>query len=235
MARAYRMTSARRAAIRKAQLASARKRRGRRNKRIATGVGVGVGVVAVTLGAAAHSYGKRRRGRMQNVVQTTVQASNRSTSKELDVVRWTLEESIVDIGPDAKKKKLKPRIDFGRAGKTPREIMFKQQQLSRSQWKQDRAKKGKNGRGRVRVAESGKADKVLRDRQKFNAQRRESYDSNARAALYESQKGIIKIKNDAKAARKRRDKALRRILSQQVVGNITIDMTGTEKSGWPIY
>lgn len=52
MARRYRMTPARRAALKKAQAASARKRR-RRNRKIATAVGV-VGATAV-VGAAAYS------------------------------------------------------------------------------------------------------------------------------------------------------------------------------------
>jgi len=71
--RRYRMTPKRKAALRKAQLASARKRRRGRNRKLA--VAGGVTVLAVTAGAA---YGYRRH------VQ-----SRPKKSKELDVVRVT--------------------------------------------------------------------------------------------------------------------------------------------------
>lgn len=62
MARRYRMTPKRKAALAKAQAASARKRRKTRNKRIAVGAGVvgTVGVLSVA-GVAGHSYVKHLR------------------------------------------------------------------------------------------------------------------------------------------------------------------------------
>lgn len=69
MARRYRMTPARRAAIKKAQEASARKRR-RRNTKLA----IAGGVVAVTGAAAAGHYGKKRvmKGRYNRAYQSFV-------------------------------------------------------------------------------------------------------------------------------------------------------------------
>jgi hypothetical protein len=84
VARAYRMTPKRRAALHKAQLASAKKRRRTRNRRIAVAAG-GVGVLA-GVGAGAylgHRYVSALKGGPQPVKAGPVLSS----SKELDLVR----------------------------------------------------------------------------------------------------------------------------------------------------
>ena len=90
MARAYRMTSARRAAIRKAQLASARKRRGRRNKKIAAGVALaGAGVIGVTMYASkGRGKGKGKSGKNSTAINTVSQTMA-APSKSLDIIRST--------------------------------------------------------------------------------------------------------------------------------------------------
>lgn len=233
MARAYRMTSARRAAIRKAQLASARKRRGRRRRRIATGVGIAsAGVLAVTLGASAR-YGTRRRARMSaaNVVQTTI-----STSKELDLPRWSLEQSMVNLTADARRKRLKPRIDYGRAGKTAREVQFQIETQNRRQQraaqKATKAATGKTGKGRVRANTAGITDKVKRNRPKFNDDRRADYSPNARRELYERDAERISARNKANYDRKKKMKALKNLFGKPVVGNIRVNSTSADWNEW---
>lgn len=183
MARAYRMTAGRRAAIKKAQAASARKRRGRRKKRIAVGAGIGaLGVVGVTL-AAANGYGKRRRALIANagVLEATMAPPEKeikySSSKEIDVIRVTLEESI-QLTPRSKKYK---GIDFSKVGKPDLVTMKKV-------WtKENKAGKERKGRGKFRVGVGGAVDKVLRNRPKFNDDRRGDYSPSRRKKLYEAE------------------------------------------------
>lgn len=115
--RYYRMTAKRRAALRKAQLASARKRR--RKKKIAIST---ASVVAVTAASAGgYGYGKRqRRKNASNVVSSTMSATSqavhpifdmqpKSSSTVIDVSRFTIENQIVD--EDSK-------VDFSILGKS---------------------------------------------------------------------------------------------------------------------
>jgi hypothetical protein len=111
----YRMTAARRASIRKAQIASAKKRK--RQRRVA----VGGGIIAVTMAAAGgNRYGKAKKARRAslNVVQTTmskarvdtpVSAIKYSSSKEIDIIRNTVDSERIN-NPD------RP-IDFSSVGK----------------------------------------------------------------------------------------------------------------------
>lgn len=183
MARAYRMTAGRRAAIKKAQAASARKRRGRRNKKIA--IGAGIGVVAVTM-AAANGYGKRRRALIANagVLEATMAPPKKeikhSSSKEIDLVRVTLDEAI-ELTPRSKKFK---RIDFSKAGKPDRVTMTK----LKKQEQENKAKgTQRKGKGKFRVGETGATDKVLRNRPKFNDDRRNGYSASSRSKKYKEE------------------------------------------------
>ena len=168
MARAYRMTSARRAAIKKAQAASARKRKGKNRKRAAIGAAaIGVGVLGVTL-AKTRSGRKKSRGPV-SVIGTTVEPAGQvSTSKELDILRVTLDS---------------PGDVFGHLGK-PEGSQLKKRELSKKQNKADKAAKGKGGKGVFRVGEIGSVDKVLRNRPKFNDDRRNGYSPGARREKY---------------------------------------------------
>ena len=186
MARAYRMTAGRRAAIKKAQAASARKRRGKRKKRIAIGAGIGaLGVVGVTM-AAANGYGKRRRALIANAggLEATMAPPKKeikySTSKEIDVIRVSLEEAI-QLTPRSKKYK---GIDFSKAGKPDNVMMTRLKKQS----KENKAKGTQSkGRGKFRVGESGATDKVLRNRPKFNDDRRNGYSRSQRSKAYKEE------------------------------------------------
>jgi hypothetical protein len=80
MSRRYRMTPRRKAALKKAQAASARKRKRASNKRIAVGAGIAGGVLGVAVaGYATHSYIKKLgQGGPQKP---------KATGKELDLIR----------------------------------------------------------------------------------------------------------------------------------------------------
>lgn len=220
MARAYRMTSARRAAIRKAQLASARKRRGRRKKRIATAVGVGAGVIGVTL--AAKSYRRRGRG-SKNVVNATMEPSIQySDSTDVDVVRHTISSQLTTR--KTRSGRIKHGIDFGKTG-SPVSVFVDIERRSprwvRTESKLKRAARGNRGYRRIRVGKDGSIDIVKRNRQNFNAQRRNDYDSAVRSNNYENQKKKKKNKpihltkpyRDQKAIEKRNN-ALRRNIQE---------------------
>ena len=197
------MTSARRAAIKKAQAASARKRRGRRNKKIAAGVGLAsVGVIGITMAASR----SRKRGAVSkttpvNVVQNTVHApapeQKLSTSKELDIIRVTLDSpGVIKRTPKGKYA----GIDFSHVGKEEGSQSTHEHKTQR----QRRAQKKLNlhifGKGKIRVAGNGTAIKVKRDRQGFNEDRRNTYSPSARRKLYENQKA-----QKAKKSGKRRN------------------------------
>lgn len=103
MARAYKMTPARRAAIRKAQAASARKRKGRRaasrptqkqirNKKVIKGVAIGA--AAVGFGVAAVYGGKEYQKSDRHYVNHSVRKSTRKLH----------EKSIVATGKRANKQ-----------------------------------------------------------------------------------------------------------------------------------
>lgn len=113
--RGYRMTAARRAALRKAQIASARKRR--RNKKIVKVAGV----IAVTVAAGGGGYARaRKRGGSAsiNVVNTTVNATSspvnankmKKAGSEIDVDRWTYgnqvfnDDDVMDYGKVGRSK-----------------------------------------------------------------------------------------------------------------------------------
>jgi hypothetical protein len=104
------MTAARRAALRKAQIASAKKRK--RNKKIKRVAGT-AGVIAVTATAAGGGYyrGKAKRSRFNVVNTVAVNAPKpmraiemRRTGKGVDVFRWTYDnqntsdDDVIDYG-----------------------------------------------------------------------------------------------------------------------------------------
>lgn len=96
--RAYRLTPRRREALRKAQLASAAKRRGQ-HKRIA-------GVIGATLVAGGLGFAAHRRRSSSPVIKHTM-----STSKELDIVR---------IAPNAN------RTNWTHVGKVAKTVVVRQ-------------------------------------------------------------------------------------------------------------
>jgi hypothetical protein len=107
------MTAARRAALRKAQVASARKRR--RNKKIVKTAGV----IAVTVAAGGGSYSRARKRRGSasiNVVNTTVNATSnpvnankvKRVGNEIDVDRWSYNNQVFDENDT---------MDYGKVGR----------------------------------------------------------------------------------------------------------------------
>jgi hypothetical protein len=192
MARAYRMTSARRYAIKKAQAASARKRRGKRRRNIGIGVGVGLagaGVVAVTMAASGYrSRGRKRelRGGRGGVLGATLGNNIKySDSKEIDVFRETIED-VIQVSRRGKYKGL----DYGRLGRPYSRVRTESWRRIMAKNKIAAAAKVKKKKGIVRIKSNTAADRVLRDRQKFNADRRNSYSPNARRDSYEAQKAL---------------------------------------------
>lgn len=187
MARAYRMTSARLAAIRKAQRISAQKRRGKKRKRIAASVAVGAvgaGVLGVTLGR----YRSRKKGGKVSVVSTTMSSQPISNSKELDIIRNDLVTSLTTT-----KDKKGEIVDFSKVG-TPRSS---QQIIKRLTKQQKRAEKAQEGRKSKRIARnstsSNSTDTVKRNKVKYNEKRRNEYRSSlavreARSAAYQEAK-----------------------------------------------
>lgn len=182
MARAYRMTSARRYAIKKAQAASARKRRGKRRRKI--GVGVGLSVVAVTV--AAGGYAARRRGGKRGVLQTTLGDSpiKYSTSKEIDVIRQTIDDTI----QVTKRGKYKG-FDYGRTGKPfDSSKPVESWRVTRAKKKAAKAAAGIKKKGVTRVKKNGLTDRVLRNRPKYDSDRRNDYRPSQGASRYQEQK-----------------------------------------------
>lgn len=216
MARAYRMTSARRAAIRKAQLASARKRRGKRKKKIIAGSVAAVGVVGVTMYATKNR--RRKSGASSvNVVSETMAASNsQSVSKQLDLIR---------ISPhDAGNNK----IDYSEVGKPMRDLNLKKLHLS--QRRIDRKLNAhKKGTGKVIAGTKSVIQKVKRNRPGFNDSRRADYKPSQRKAAYEANKEAIKLANKERARRKRTVS----LLQQNVLSGISIDSSRFPKSYIP--
>lgn len=218
MARAYRMTSARRAAIKKAQRISAQRRKGKRRKR-AVGAGIAAaGVIGVTL-YAANGYGNRKRARKAaagkvNVVATTMAAEPPYTGgKELDIFRRDIYSSLV-IRRDSETKKPSYGLDYSVVGSDVRDAK------PVKHWgKEKKAGKSRSGRGVVRASEKGVVDKVLRNRTRSADKKRAEYSPSARKAAYEANKEAIKQSNKQRARRKRTQFLLR----QNVIGNISMD------------
>lgn len=183
MARAYRMTSARRAAIKKAQRISAQKRRGKRRKRIATGVAA-AGVVGVTL-YAANKYRKRGSGggRPMNAVSATMDTQKVSDSREVDLFRTTVVEAT-----RYNKKGMREKINFSTVGRA--DVRYKAEpppHYKRAQ-KAKKLNRHSYGKGKVRVDSQGIAVKVLRNRMSatdsFHDDRRLNYLPSTRKVKY---------------------------------------------------
>jgi hypothetical protein len=202
------MTSARRAAIRKAQLASARKRRGKGKKRAAAAGVASLGVVGVTLYAAS-GYKNRRKARMKGPV---------------NVITSTLPESPSSSSPIT--TDFQTGVDYGEAG-----VPVNLSTLAAIKGKPQRIR---TKRGKV-VSGSGGAKKVLRNRPKFNADRKANYDSDARSAAYQKNLEKNRAKQRQYAANKRNQKRIKKLFSQPVVGNIKLDFSGGASSGWPVF
>lgn len=206
------MTSARRAAIRKAQLASARKRKGKRNKKIAAGAAVaGIGVLGVTMYASKGR--KKRAGGAVNVVSETMTASPRAVSKELDLIRI----SPHDAGQNG--------LDYGEVGKPMRELN-KTYLHKRQRQIDNKLNAHKQGRGKTVVTSNGVIKRVKRNRPGFNDSRRADYQPSKRRSNYLINQEAIKKSNRERARAKR----TKHLLQQPVLGGITIDSSRFPKS-----
>lgn len=211
------MTGARRAAIRKAQLASARKRKGKRKKKIAGGVAA-VGVIGVTM-YAAHGYRKRGKGSKNpvNVVSATMTTSTpASVSKELDLIRI----SPHDAGSNG--------IDYGEVGKPMRDLNLTKLRSNQRQLDK-RLNSHKKGKGKVITSEQGVVKRVKRNRPGFNDSRRAGYKPSVRKENYLANQEAIKVTNRERARRKR----TKSILSQTVLNGISLDTSRYPQSILP--
>lgn len=176
MARAYRMTSARRAAIKKAQAASARKRRGKRKRKIATGVGIvgGLGVVGVTMYAANKGM-KKRKSQKQSSVGVVTETIQMSTSKEIDVIRTGIYDS-VERG-----------LDYSEIGAREHQNpsgTLSIDRITRAQKKAAKAARGRRGRKKNVVDSSGVVTPLVRFRPNYNDDRRSKYRPSVRHGEY---------------------------------------------------
>jgi len=177
VARAYRMTSARRAAIKKAQAASARKRRGKKKRRIAAGVGAGVGalgVIGVTLYAANNRSRRKKSGSTtaKAVSSSPVNVVQQTTGSSPKPITFDKSFDDSDIGD----------IDYSGPGKIT-VISERQEEAKR---KAARTQRKKN---RVfAVDSSGTARSYRRYRPNDALRKRQNYDPKARAKRYEEAK-----------------------------------------------
>ena len=175
------MTPKRRAALRKAQLASARKRKGHGRKqnrartirRVSAGVAGGVALGGLALGAAfAHSYVKQIKGGPKRVVTPT----SKVPGKELDILR--VQAQVVTGGGNARAR---TGLSFANAGRPLR---------GRTTFVRERDSKGRKrgnynnpfGSGVFKVGGAGSNlldqsvhKKIARSKGKYNAERREIY------------------------------------------------------------
>lgn len=177
--RYHRMTPARRAALRKAQLASAKKRK--RNRRIATGAGI----VAVTVaGAGGYKRGqKKAKAREARVPSVTLNGSKftwtqpikYSGGREVDLIRHSRDSQLFDENS---------RIDYGKIGQPIRvkqiHLTFRQ---ARAQKKLTKAAKGIARRRKIYVNPDGTVEPIgARERAKIKA--RMEYKPSKRSKRY---------------------------------------------------
>lgn len=236
MARAYRMTSARRAAIRKAQQASARKRRGRKKAKIAVS---SLGVVAVTVAAGYgyRKYGARKKSKSmpvtQNIVQVTTPSIVYSNSKEIDVFRETIDSST------SYTRKGKPKVNYGKVGK-PIEAMTVGEIKNSSKGKGRGNKNRPKGKGRhVTPQQGGPIQKVLRYRPQRNEKRRMDYSPIKRSISYKKNAEKISDKRYERIARENEARkqwdTLRNIFARSRAGKISLNNIGRlPQSQWPL-
>lgn len=193
-ARHYKMTARRRAALRKAQIASARKRR---NRRKAAKVAVGAGVIAVTM---AGSYQRsKRKAAAKNVVQQTTLAGFRlseprlhtasvvngqttsSAGKEVDIVRFDIKGQISDENS---------KIDFGKVGTPRTQRTYLTFRRGVAQNKLRKAAKGTRGRRIIEVFSDGSTGPIgararSKEKEKMN------YSPSARRTSYQNARDRI--------------------------------------------
>lgn len=227
------MTSARRAAIKKAQRISAQKRRGKRRRKIALGVGAAAGVIGVTLYASRKRRGRSKGHGSMNAVSTTLEPQIKySDSKEIDFIRLDrMDATRFD-------KKGREKIDFSLVGKPEPGYNARSKKIkTENNFKRQALEKKLNThvkkKGVTRATVTVPVDRVLRNRVKFNDDRRSGYSPNARAAKYQREKEAI--------SQRRKDRiAAQKLLEQQlsfpktVIGSIKIKGGKLPKSSWPL-
>lgn len=183
----YRMTAARRASIRKAQIASAKKRK--RQRRVV----IGGGVIAVTMAAAGgNRYGKAKKARRAslNVVQTTmskarvdapVNAIKYSSSKEVDIVRNTIDSERIN-NPD------RP-IDFSSVGRGRARLTITPLEGT-GRRKRVRGKQNTHSRGKRIIAVYSNGDtEPIGHRARSREKEKINYSSAKRTRRYDEAKG----------------------------------------------
>ncbi len=185
----YRLTARRRAALRKAQLASARKRK---NRRKAAKVAVGAGVIAATM-AGSYQRSRKRSMAAQNVVQKTTLAGFKTNQQlhtisvvtgqtgagkggELDVLRFDIKSQLVDE---------KSKIDFGKLGKPRKKYSSLTFRRGVAQNKLRKAARGTRGRRVIDVFPDGTTGPIGA-KARYNVSRRMSYKPSVRRGAYQA-------------------------------------------------
>lgn len=188
-ATSYRLTARRRAALRKAQLASARKRK---NRRKAAKVAVGAGVIAATM-AGSYQRSRKRSIAAQNVVQKTTLAGFRTNQQmhtisvvtgqvgnpgrggELDLLRFDIASQLLDE---------KSKIDFGKLGQPRRKYTSLTFRRGVAQNKLRKAARGTRGRRVIDVFPDGSTGPIGA-KARYNVSRRMSYKPSVRRSAYQ--------------------------------------------------
>ena len=179
--RYHRMTPARRAALKKAQLAAAKKRK--RNRRVATAVGV-VAVTAAAGGGYARGR-KKAKAREARVPQITLSGVKFDTvrplkytgGKEIDLIRHTAESQMFDENS---------RIDYGKIGspiKSSKLTLTRRQAIITKRLA--KAAEGKRTRRIIAVHRDGSVEPIG-NKARYNIKRRMNYKPSKRSAEYKA-------------------------------------------------
>jgi hypothetical protein len=171
--RRYRMTPARKAALRKAQIASAKKRKRARVKR--TAKGVAGGVLAVTMGGVGGHYTKKGVTRYKN---------KRAYAAFVKLATPTQRA----LPPGSKTTK----IDYSQR-RADNAVLFDENGRPRgnknglAQWEKGQAKWIPKHKRWMKSRSDGTVQPIKRNRVKYNAQRRGSYSPGERKLKYKNQ------------------------------------------------
>ena len=173
MARRYRMTAARRAALRKAQIASAKKRKRARAKRAVKGTAGGV--LAVTMGGLGGHYARKGVTKRKNrIAYAKFVESTRPTQRALSSGR---KKTVIDYG----QRRVKNAVVFDKNGR-PRG-----NKNGLATWEKGQAKWVPKYKRQMKTRSDGTVQPIRRNRAKYNAQRRGSYSPGKRKLKYNNQ------------------------------------------------
>lgn len=176
MARRYRMTAARRAALRKAQIASAKKRKRAKVKRVAKGTAGGI--LAVTMGGLGGHYARKGVTKRKNrIAYGKFVETTRPTQLALPAGRTKGKVTKIDYG----KRRADNAVLFDKNGR-PRG-----NKNGLAKYEKGQAKWVPKHKRYMKSLGDGTVQTLRRNRVKYNAQRRGSYSPGKRKLKYKNQ------------------------------------------------